>query len=433
MEEKKHGFHTQAVHAGYQPDSETGALFPDISQNVSFYFKNAEDAAEKFSLKRPGFSYARLTNPTVAALEAKIAALEGGAGATCTASGLAAHQLVLFALMQSGDEFIASSRLYGGTTNQFRNSFSRGFGWQCQFADLDDIDSFRRAVTEKTRAVFVESLSNPAGAVADLEALAKIADDAGIPLIVDNTIATPYLCRPFEWGASVVTYSTTKYLNGHANAMGGAVVDSGKFDWSQNDKFPALSQPEDSYHGLSFHKEFKEMALTYFNHAVGLRDLGACQQPMNAFLTFAGMETLGLRMAQHCKNAAVVAEFLDAHPAVDWVSYSGLAQSPYKKLADKYFDGRAGGVFTFGVKGGHDAAVRLVDSVKIFRHVANIGDTRSLIIHPSSTTHSQLTDAQKHAAGVLPEALRVSIGIEDAEDIIADLEQALDIAASKAA
>ncbi|TNE31233.1 MAG: O-acetylhomoserine aminocarboxypropyltransferase/cysteine synthase [Alphaproteobacteria bacterium] len=427
------GFCTQAVHAGYAPDSETGALVPDISQNVSFYFTSANDAAEKFSLSRPGFSYSRLTNPTVAALEKKLAALEGGAGATCTASGLAAHQMLLFALMNSGDEFVASSRLYGGTYNQFRNSFSRSFGWQCRFADLGDIDSFKRAVTEKSRAIFIESLSNPSGAIADIEAIARVAEEAGIPLIVDNTIATPYLCRPFDWGASIVTYSTTKYLNGHANAMGGAVIDSGKFDWSQNDKFPALSKPDESYHGLAFHKEFKEMALTYYCHAVGLRDLGACQQPLNAFLTFTGLETLGLRMEQHCKNALAVARHLEQHPDVAWVSYAGLDGSPYKPMADKYLNGRASGVFTFGVKGGFDTAVDLVGNVKLFRHVANIGDTRSLIIHSASTTHSQLTEEQQLKADVRPEGLRVSIGIEDAADLIADLDQALAAATQKAA
>jgi len=419
------GFNSRAIHAGYQPDSETGALVPDICQNASFSFDNANDAADKFALKKAGFSYSRLTNPTVAALESKIADLEGGAGATCTSSGLASHQLLLFSILNSGDEFVASSKLYGGTLNQFKNSFSRSFGWRCHFVEPENTDNFKRAITEKTKAIFVESLSNPTGVIVDIEAIARIAEEAKIPLIVDNTIATPYLCRPFEWGASVVTHSTTKYLNGHANSMGGVVVDSGKFDWSATDKFPALSQPDESYHGLNFHKDFKEMALTAYMHAVGLRDLGACQQPLNAFLTLTGIETLGLRMDKHSSNALEVAEFLEQHPDVSWVTYSGLGSSPYKPLVDKYMSGKASGVFTFGVKGGFDAALKTVSNVTLFSHVANIGDTRSLIIHPASTTHSQLTDTQKEMANVMPEGLRVSIGIEDAKDLIADLNQAI--------
>ncbi len=431
--DNEHGFYTKSIHAGYTPDSETGALVPDISQNVSFTFDSAEDAADKFNLRKEGFSYSRLTNPTVGALENKLAALENGAGATCTSSGLSAHQLAFFPLMNSGDDFVASAKLYGGTLNQFKNSFSRGFNWNCIFAEPDEPDNFKRALTENTKLIFIEGLSNPTGVVTDIEAIARIAEDAGIPLIVDNTIATPYLCRPFEWGASIITHSTTKYLNGHANSMGGAVIDSGKFDWSASNKYQTLSQPEPSYHGLNFHKEFGEMALTYYLHAVALRDLGACQQPMNAFLTLTGMETLGLRMQRHCENAITVANFLENHPAVSWVTYSGLDSSSFKPLVDKYMGGKASSLFTFGVKGGYDAAVKLVNNVKLFSHVANIGDTRSLIIHPASTTHSQLTDKQKLMASVHPEGLRVSIGIENVEDIIADLSQALDFSALIAA
>ncbi len=422
-----YSFNTKVIHAGYKPNSETGALFPDISQNVSFSFINAEDAEDKFTLKKAGFSYSRLTNPTIGSLEKRLAALEGGVGATCTSSGLAAHQLLFFCLMNSGDEFVASSKLYGGTVNQFKNSFSRGFNWNCHFVEPENPDNFKAAITEKTKLLFVESISNPTGVVVDIEAIAKIADEAKIPLVVDNTIATPYLCRPFDWGASVVTHSTTKYLNGHANSMGGAIIDSGNFDWAKSGKFPTLTEPEPSYHGLNFYEEFKEMALTYYAHAVGLRDLGSCQQPLNAFLTMTGIETLALRMQRHSENALKVAEFLENHPSVAWVTYSGLKNSPYRPLVDKYMSGMASSLFTFGVKGGYDMAVNLVNNVKLFSHVANIGDTRSLIIHPASTTHSQLTDKQKKMANVQPEGLRVSIGIEDANDIIADLEQALDI------
>ena len=421
---KETGFNTRAVHAGVSPDSETGSVVSGICQSVAFVFDDANDAAEKFTLKKPGFSYSRLTNPTVANLENKLADLEGGVGATCTSSGLAAHQLLLFSIMNSGDDFVASSKLYGGTVNQFKNSFSRGFGWNCIFVEPHNPDDFKAAITEKTKAIFIESISNPEGVITDIEAIARVAEDAGIPLIVDNTIATPYLCRPIEWGASVVTHSTTKYLNGHANSMGGVVIDSGKFDWSQNDKFPALAQPDASYHGLNFHKDFGEMALTYYGHAVGLRDLGACQQPMNAFLTITGIETLGLRMERHSSNAQKVAEYLESHDQVAWVTYSGLESSQYKHLSDKYMPYGTSSLFTFGVKGGFDKAVDVVNKVELFSHLANIGDTRSLIIHPASTTHSQLTEQQQAEAGVKPEGLRVSIGIESVEDIIADLEQA---------
>ncbi len=426
LNKKQDGFNTRAIHSGVIPDKETGSVVSGICQSVAFVFDDANDAADKFTLKKSGYSYSRLTNPTVSVLEEKLANLEGGSGATCTASGLAAHQLALFALMNSGDDFIASNRLYGGTINQFKNSFSRGFGWNCIFTDPQKPEDFKAALTEKTKAIFIESISNPEAVVADIEAIATIADDAGIPLIVDNTIATPYLCRPMEWGASIVTHSTTKYLNGHANSMGGAVIDSGNFDWSaHSDKFPALAQPEPSYHGLNFHEAFDEMALTYFSHAVGLRDLGSCQQPMNAFLTLTGMETLGLRMDRHSDNALKVAEFLENHDQVSWVSYPGLSSSPYKPLVDKYAPNGCSSLFCFGVKGGFDKAVKTVDSIKLFSHLANIGDTRSLIVHPASTTHSQLTAEQQTQAGIKAESIRISIGIENVEDIIADLEQAL--------
>jgi O-acetylhomoserine (thiol)-lyase len=416
-------FDTLAVHAGMKPD-DTGSCQVPIYQTASFAFRNAEHAADLFNLKEFGYVYSRLTNPTVAALEERMAALEGGIGGTAAASGHAVQLTALFNLMRPGDEVIASSRLYGGTTSQFKNSFVQ-FGWKAKIVDIDDHEAVRKAITPHTRAIYVESFANPAGAVADMEALAKIAHDHGIPLMVDNTMASPYLVRPIEWGADIVLNSTTKFLCGNGAAMGGVVVDSGKFDWSQNDKFSLMTGPEPAYNGMRFHDTFKSMAFTARAHAVGLRDLGACQSPLNAFLTLNGIETLHLRMQRHCDNAARVAEFLDSHSKVSWVSYAGLASSPYHKLVKKYSPKGSGAVFTFGVKGGYDAAKKMVESLALFKHVANIGDTRSLIIHPASTTHSQLSDEHRAAVGVRPEGMRVSIGLEHADDIIADLDQAL--------
>ncbi|HIC81256.1 MAG TPA: aminotransferase class I/II-fold pyridoxal phosphate-dependent enzyme, partial [Kiloniellaceae bacterium] len=371
-----------------------------------------------------GFIYSRLTNPTVAALEERLASLEGGRGSTCCASGHAAQMLVFFALMAPGDRFIASNRLYGGSITQFGKTFQK-FDWQVDFVDVDDPESVRRAITPKTKAIFVESLANPGGVVSDLEALAEVAGEAGVPLVVDNTMATPYLCQPFDWGADLVVHSTTKFLSGNGTSMGGAVVDSGRFDWSASDRFPGLAAPEPAYHGLSFYETFGDMAFTMQAHAVGLRDLGATMAPMNAFQTLLGCETLSLRMERHCANAKDVAEFLEGHPAVDWVSSAALPSSPYHGLAQKYLPRGAGSVFTFGVKGGYEAGVKVVEACELFSHLANIGDTRSLILHPASTTHRQLTEEQRQAAGAGPEVVRLSIGLETVEDLIADLDQAL--------
>lgn len=419
-------FETLAIHAGTPADPTTGARSMPIHQAVSFKFKSAEHAANLFALKEAGYIYSRLTNPTVAALEERLAALEGGVGATCTPTGIAANLLAFYGLMSAGDEFISSCKIYGASTSQFRDTFKRAFNWGCHFVDPLDPDNFKRALTEKTKLIFVESVSNPEGVVADLEAIARVAEDAGIPLIVDNTVPTPYLCRPFEHGAAIITHSTTKYLSGHGQALGGAVVDGGTFDWTKYpDKFPALAGPEPSYHGKIFAEAF-DAPVAMHNHAVGLRDLGLSQQPMNAYLTLLGMETLGLRMQRHCENAQKVAEFLESHPQVAWVNYCGLDSSPYKDLAQKYLrNGWGSSLFTFGVKGGYEAAKHIVENVQIFSHVANIGDTRSLIVHPASTTHSELTEEQKIAAGALPESLRLSIGLEHIDDIIADLDQAL--------
>ncbi len=422
--DEDYGFETRMIHAGGQPEPVTGARQTPIFQNTSYVFYDVDHAASLFNLQTFGFIYSRLTNPTVAVLEERLAALEGGRGATCCASGHAAQILTFFTFMEPGDRFIASNRLYGGSITQFGKTFKK-FDWHADFVDVDDLDAVKKAVTPRCKAIFVESLANPGGVVSDLEGLARIAEEAGILLIVDNTMATPLLCRPFEWGADLVVHSTTKFLSGNGTSVGGAVVDSGCFDWAQNDKFAGLTEPEPAYHGLSFYETFGDMAFTTHAHAVGLRDLGPTMAPMNAFLTLLGLETLSLRMERHCHNAEKVATFLDGHPAVDWVSFAGLPSSPYHDLGKKYLSGGSGSVFTFGIKGGYDAGVRVVEACELLSHLANIGDTRSLILHPASTTHRQLTEEQRIAAGAGPEVIRLSIGLETVEDVIADLDQAL--------
>ncbi|HEY8191115.1 MAG TPA: O-acetylhomoserine aminocarboxypropyltransferase/cysteine synthase family protein [Alphaproteobacteria bacterium] len=426
---------TLAVHAGECHDPSTGASTPPIVQSCSYVFKNTDQAANVFTLKEKGFIYSRLTNPTVSALEDKLVALEGGKGATCTASGLAANLLTAYTMMSAGSDFVASRKLYGGSVGQFRDSFKRSFGWNCIFVDPQEPENFKKALTEKTKFLFIESISNPEGFITDIEPIARIAESAGIPLVVDNTVATPYLCRPFEHGASIVTHSTTKYLSGHGNAMGGVVIDGGSFNWTKyKDKYPALSGDTHGYRGIVFSRDFADAPFAVHNHAVGLRDLGIQQQPMNAYLTVLGTETLPLRMEQHCSNALKVAQFLEGHKQVAWVSYAGLKNHACHKLAQKYMRrGMSSSLFSFGVKGGFPAAVRLVEGVRIFKHLANLGDTKSLIIHPASTTHSQLTDEQKMLAGCGPDVIRLSVGIEHPDDLIADLEQALALSQSKAA
>jgi O-acetylhomoserine (thiol)-lyase len=430
-DKKKQGFNTRSIHFGYEPDA-TGSRQVPIYQTSAYVFEDAQDAADKFALKKFGNVYSRLTNPTNSVLESRLASLEGGVGAVVTASGHAAQLLVFQALVQPGERFIASKRLYGGSTDQFQNTFPMSFGWHADFVDVDDLDAVKKAIGPKTKLIFIESLANPGGVVSDVEALAKIAAEAGIPLVVDNTMASPYLMRPIEWCANIVVHSTTKFLNGNCTAMGGAVIDGGNFDWKKHAaKYPELAAPHPSYNGLNFVDTFGNKAFFVHNHAIGLRALGPTQSPFNAFLTLNGIETLGLRMDRHVSNAQRVAEWLEKHPQIEWVNYAGLASNKYNARAKKYLPKGAGSVFTFGVKGGFEAAKTLVDNLQLFSMLANIGDTRSLVIHPSSTTHGQLTEEHKKAVGVLPEAIRVSIGIEDAEDIIADLEQAL-AAASKA-
>jgi O-acetylhomoserine (thiol)-lyase len=423
-EDRLPGFATLAVHAGAQPDPTTGARITPIYQTTSFVFDDVDHAASLFGLQAFGNIYTRITNPTTAVLEERVAALEGGTAAVAVASGHAAQLLVFHTLLQPGDEFVAASKLYGGSINQFNHSF-KSFGWNVVWADPDDIGSFERAITPKTKAIFIESIANPGGIVIDIAAIAAVAKRAGVPLIVDNTLATPYLCRPFEHGADIVVHSLTKFLGGHGNSMGGVIVDGGRFNWTREQRYPKLSQPLPEYNGVVLAETFGNFAFAIATRVLGLRDLGPAISPQNSFLILTGIETLPLRMQRHSDNARAVAEYLADHPAVGWVSYAGLPGDRYHNLARRYVPRGAGAVLTFGLKGGYDAGVKVVSSVKLFSHLANIGDTRSLIIHPASTTHRQLSDDQKVKAGAGPDVVRLSVGIEDKEDIIADLEQAL--------
>jgi O-acetylhomoserine (thiol)-lyase len=424
MTDKPLGFDTLAIHAGTAPDPATGARQVPIYQTTAYVFKDADHAARLFNLQEVGYIYSRLTNPTVAALANRVAALEGGAGAICCSSGHAAQIMALFPLMQPGSNIVASTRLYGGTIQQFSNTI-RKFGWSATFVDFDDPAAIKAAIDENTRALFCETIANPGGVITDLDAVAKVADAAGLPLIVDNTTATPWLCKPIDHGATLVVHSATKYLTGNGTVTGGIVVDSGKFDWSASGKFPSLAAPEPAYHGLNFHAALGGMAFTFHSIAVGLRDLGMTMNPQGAHYTLMGIETLGLRMQRHVENAQKVAEWLEADPRVEFVSFAGLKSSPWHGRVKQITPKGAGALFTFAVKGGYDACVKLVDNVKLFSHVANLGDTRSLIIHPASTTHRQLDEAAQVRAGAAPNVVRLSIGIEDVADIIADLDQAL--------
>lgn len=416
---------TLAVHAGTAPDPTTKARITPIYQTASYVFDDVDHASRLFNLQEFGNIYSRIMNPTNGALEGKIAALEGGQAALAVASGHAAQFLTFHTLMEPGCEIVAARKLYGGSLNQLGQSF-RKMAWTTQFVDADEPANIAAAINENTRAVFIESLANPGGVVQDIEAIAKVAHDAGIPLIVDNTMATPVLCKPIEYGADIVVHSTTKFLNGHGNAIGGVIVDAGNFDWAKGGKYPALSEANASYHGLKFTEAFGNLAFILATRTLGLRDLGPALAPMNAFLALTGMETLALRMERHCSNALALAQWLKSHPKVSWVSYAGLEDDPYHALAKRYLSGKGGAVFTFGLKGGYEAGVNLVSNVGLFSHLANLGDTRSLIIHPASTTHSQLSEAELVQAGAGPDVVRVSVGIEHIDDIIADLGQALD-------
>ncbi|MCB2130010.1 MAG: O-acetylhomoserine aminocarboxypropyltransferase/cysteine synthase [Rhodobacteraceae bacterium] len=421
---KSYGFDTLQVHAGARPDPATGARQVPIYQTTAFVFRDADHAAALFNLQEVGYIYSRLTNPTVAALGERIATLEGGVGGVCCSSGHAAQIMALFPLMGPGRNVVVSTRLYGGTVTQFSQTIKR-FGWSAKFVDFDDLAAVEAAVDGDTRAFFCESIANPGGYITDIPAIAAVANKVGLPLIVDNTSATPWLCRPIELGATLVVHSTTKYLTGNGTVTGGCIVDSGKFDWSASDKFPSLSAPEPAYHGLKFHETFGALAFTFHSIAIGLRDLGMTMNPQGAHYTLMGIETLSLRMERHVANAVKVANWLEADPRVEHVTYAGLKSSPYYGRVARVCPKGAGALFTFAVKGGYDACVKLVNALELFSHVANLGDTRSLIIHSASTTHRQLSEAQQVAAGAAPNVVRLSIGIEDADDLIADLDQAL--------
>jgi len=418
------GFSTLAVHAGARPDPTTGARATPIYQTTSYVFDSIEHAASLFGLQSFGNIYTRIMNPTQAVLEERVAALEGGTAALAVASGHAAQIVTFHTIMSPGDEFVSARQLYGGSINQFNHSF-KSFGWNVKWADIDDISSFEKAVTPKTKAIFIESIANPGGVVTDIAAVAGVAKRAGVPLIVDNTLATPYLVRPLEHGADIVVHSLTKFLGGHGNSIGGIIVDGGKFNWTASQRYPFLTEPRPEYNGMVLGEVFGNFAFAIAARVLGLRDLGPALSPFNAFLILTGIETLPLRMQKHCENAKAVAEFLAGHDKVTWVSYAGLPGDRYHNLAQKYCPKGAGAVLTFGVEGGDEAGKTLVSSVKLFSHLANVGDTRSLIIHPSSTTHSQLTLEQRVAAGAGPDVVRLSVGIEDVNDIIDDLDQAL--------
>jgi O-acetylhomoserine (thiol)-lyase len=422
--ERTPGFSTLSIHAGAKPDPTTGARATPIYQTTSFVFDDVDHAASLFGLQAFGNIYTRIGNPTCAVLEERVAALEGGTAGLAIASGHAAQVIVMHALMMPGEEFVASKKLYGGSINQFNHSY-KNFGWNVVWADPDDLSTFEKAITPKTKAIFIESIANPGGVITDIEAVAKIARKAKVPLIVDNTLATPYLCKPFDYGADIVVHSLTKFLGGHGNSIGGMIVDGGKFNWLQDKRYPMLSEPRPEYSGMVLGETFGNFAFAIACRVLGLRDLGPALSPFNAFLIATGIETLPLRMQRHSDNALVVAQWLAKRPEVAWVSYPGLAGDKYNALAKKYVPKGCGAVFTFGLKGGYDAGVKLVSNVKLFSHLANIGDTRSLIIHPASTTHKQLSDAQKVQAGAGPDVVRLSIGLEDTADIIADLEQGL--------
>ena len=419
-----YGFDTLQIHAGARPDPATGARQTPIYQTTAYVFRDAEHAAALFNLQEVGFIYSRLTNPTVSVLQERIATLEGGAGAVCCSSGHAAQIIALFPLMAPGRNVVVSTRLYGGSVTQFTHTIRR-FDWSARFVDTDDLDAVRNAIDDDTRAIFCESIANPGGYITDLDAMASIADAAGVPLIVDNTSATPYLCRPIEFGATLVVHSTTKYLTGNGTVTGGAVVDSGHFDWSASGKFPSMTEPEPAYHGLKFHETFGPLAFTFNSITIALRDLGMTMNPQGAHYTLMGIETLSLRMARHVSNAVKIATWLENDPRVDFVTYAGLPSSPYFERVEKICPRGAGALFTFAVKGGYEACIKLVDGLEIFSHVANLGDARSLVIHSASTTHRQLTAEQQEASGAAPNVVRLSIGIEDADDLIADLDQAL--------
>ncbi len=422
-QERKYGFNTRAVHAGYAPDPTTHARAVPIYQSTSFTFDNSDHAAALFGLKQFGNIYTRIMNPTTAVLEERVASLENGAMALALSSGQSAQFLTINSLLEAGDEMVSASTLYGGTYTQFDVSFRR-MGYNVKFVEPDDPENFRKAITPKTKCLYAEVISNPRGNVLDIEAVANIAHEHNIPLIADNTFATPYVCRPIDHGADIVVQALTKFMGGHGNSIGGIIVSGNRFDWSKGN-FPQLTAPSPAYHGMNFFEVFGPLAFIIRARVEGLRDLGPCVSPFNSFLFLQGIETLGMRMGRHLSNTLAVAEWLEKHKKVSWVRYPSLPSSPYYAMAQKYCPKGAGAVFCFGIKGGYDAGKKFVDSMKLFSHLANVGDVRSLVIHPSSTTHQQLNEEQQAAAGVYPDMIRLSIGLEDLDDILWDLDQAL--------
>jgi O-acetylhomoserine (thiol)-lyase len=417
------GFNTRTLHAGYQPDPTTGARAVPIYQSTSFVFEDSDHAAALFALQKFGNIYTRIMNPTTAVLEERVASLENGVAALAMSSGQGAQFIAASSLMEAGDEMVSATTLYGGTYTQFDVSF-RKLGLNVKFVDPDDPENFRKAITPKTKCLYGETISNPRGNVLDIEAVAKIAHEHNLPLMIDNTFATPYLCRPIDYGADIVVHSLTKFMGGHGNSIGGIIVDGGRFPWDKGN-FPQLTQPSRAYHGMKFFETFGNIAYIIRARVEGLRDFGTCMSPFNSFLFLQGIETLGPRMDRHVSNALAVAKFLESHKCVSWVKYPSLPSSPYFQLAQKYLPKGAGAVFSFGIKGGYEAGRKFINSVKLLSHLANVGDARSLVIHPSSTTHQQLSAAEQEAAGVTPDMVRLSIGIEDLEDILWDIDQAL--------
>ncbi len=423
MADREFGVETLCLHAGQIPDPITGARAVPIYQTTSYVFDDAEHAASLFNLQTFGNTYVRLTNPTTAVFEERMAALEGGRAALAVSSGMAAQMTAILTLMEQGDHLVSAKTLYGGTFSQFDVTF-RKMGIDTTFVDSDDPDNFRKAITPKTRALYAETIGNPTNNVIDIEAVAKIADDAGIPLIIDNTFCSPYLCKPFEYGADIVVHSATKFIGGHGTSMGGVMIESGKFDWG-NGNFPGMTEPSSGYHGIKFYETFGDFGFTMKARCETLRTLGQAMSPFNAFMLLQGVETLPVRMDRHCANAVGVAEFLREHPAVTWVNFAGLEDNPYQPLVKKYLPRGAGSILSFGVAGGAEAGEKFINSAQFMSHLANVGDARTLIIHPASTTHRQLSEEQQIAAGVTPDMVRISVGLETLDDILWDLDQAL--------
>jgi len=420
---KEFGFDTLAVHAGQEVDPTTRSRAVPIYQTATYGFESTQHGADLFALKTPGNIYTRIMNPTSDVFEKRMAALEGGVGALALSSGQAAATYTIMNIMGAGDEFVSATAIYGGTYNLFANTLPK-YGIKAVFVDGNDVSNFEKAITDKTKALFIETIGNPNCDIPDIEAIADIAHKNGIPLIVDNTFATPYLCRPFEFGADIVFHSATKFIGGHGTSIGGVVIDSGKFDWAASGKFPEFTEPDKSYHGLVYSRDIGAAAFIIKMRVQLLRDMGSCASPFNSWMFLQGLETLSLRVQRHIDNAKIIADYLKNHPKVAWVSYAGHEDNRFYKLAQKYTPKGPGAIFTFGIKGSVDNIPKFVDSLKIFTNLANVADAKSLVIHPASTTHAQLSDEEKISAGISPDLVRLSVGIEDVEDLIADLEQA---------